>query len=118
MRSGVVLSGITILTRWPKRAPMSARLMPVLPLDGSRIVWPSRRAPLASASATITWAIRSLTDPVGLAHSSLAKNRTAGLGEIRRSSTIGVWPMAALRTSEDDATPVAAPPSREAEAMA
>ena len=39
-------------------------------------------------------ATRSLTDPVGLSISSLAKMRTSGLGDIRGISTSGVWPIA------------------------
>src|SRR3954469_23805974 len=68
--------------------------MPVLPEVGSRIVWPGRMAPWASASSIIARATRSLTEPVGLWLSSLAQMRTPGLGEMRFSSTSGVLPMA------------------------
>ncbi len=40
------------------------------------------------------FATRSLTEPVGLAISSLAKSRTAGFGDIRAISTSGVCPIA------------------------
>src|SRR6266545_409590 len=98
-RSSVVLSGITIRTGWPSRAPSMARLMPVLPLDGSRIVWPLRSAPEARASSIIARATRSLSEPVGLAPSSLAQIRMRGDGDSRRSSTMGVWPMVATRST-------------------
>jgi hypothetical protein len=91
----VVLSGITIRTGYPIRAPIMARLIPVLPLDGSRMVCPGRSAPDATASASIERAIRSFTEPVGFAPSIFANSRTPGRGASRRSSTIGVWPMAA-----------------------
>ena len=94
-RSVVVLSGITIRTGCPINRPTMARLIPVLPLDGSRIVCPGAMAPEAAASASIERAIRSLTDPVGFAP-IFANSRTAGLGESLPSSTIGVWPMASM----------------------
>ncbi len=69
--------------------------MPVLPEVGSRMVCPGSMAPSASASSIIALATRSLTDPVGLRPSSLAKMRTQGcFGETRGSSTNGVLPTA------------------------
>jgi hypothetical protein len=66
----------------------------VLPDVGSRIVWPGPIAPSPSAASIIAFATRSLTEPVGLRPSSLAKIRTSGVGESRGSSTSGVLPTA------------------------
>src|SRR3954453_9939304 len=68
--------------------------MPVLPEVGSRIVCPGWIAPSASAPSIIALATRSLTEPVGLRPSSLAKIRTPGFGVIRGNSTSGVLPTA------------------------
>ena len=67
--------------------------MPVLPDDGSTMVWPGRRWPCFSASSIIALAMRSLTDPNGFWLSSLARMRTSGFGESADTSTIGVWPI-------------------------
>src|SRR5262245_12900837 len=67
--------------------------MPVLPDDGSRIVWPGWRRPSFSAASIIALAMRSFTDPNGFWLSSLAKMRTSGFGESCDTSTSGVWPM-------------------------
>ena len=66
--------------------------MPVLPDDGSSIRRPSVRVPSASASSSMALAIRSFTEPVGLALSSLATKRTPGLGLRAETSTAGVLP--------------------------
>src|ERR1700690_4101249 len=70
-----------------------ASAMPVLPLVGSRMVLPGKRAPSRSACSIILSAMRSLMLPVGLKPSSLAKIFTLGLGLSRRISTIGVRPI-------------------------
>ena len=67
--------------------------MPVLPEVGSRIVLPGSIRPSASAASIIDLATRSLTEPVGLWPSSLAKILTSGFGERRGSSTSGVLPI-------------------------
>src|SRR4051794_32493093 len=72
--------------------------MPVLPLVGSRIVWPGAMRPLSSASSMSARATRSLTEPVGLNDSILAQMRTPGLGLSRLSSTSGVLPIAWTRS--------------------
>src|SRR4051794_11002969 len=72
---------------------MAASAIPVLPLDGSRMVWPGCRRPLFSACSIIDLAMRSLTDPNGFWPSSLATMRTSGLGDSRLTSTIGVLPI-------------------------
>src|SRR4051794_35793933 len=72
---------------------MAASAMPVLPLDGSRMVWPATRRPLFSACSIIDLAMRSLTEPNGFWPSSLATIRTSGLGDSRLTSTIGVLPI-------------------------
>ena len=51
-------------------------------------------APCSSAASIIALATLSLTEPVGLRPSSLAKMRTSGFGESRGSSTSGVLPTA------------------------
>ena len=73
--------------------PIIASDMPVLPLVGSKIVRAPLNSPSASACSIILSAMRSLTLPVGLAPSSLAKIRTPGLGLSRCNSTIGVSPI-------------------------
>src|SRR3954468_685200 len=71
--------------------------MPVLPLEGSRIVRPGYRSPRSSAASIMASATRSLTEPVGFSDSSLASSRTPGRGERRVSSTSGVSPTVARR---------------------
>src|SRR6266550_3401438 len=68
--------------------------MPVFPDVGSRMIESAASRPRRSRSSTRYFATRSLTEPVGLTISSLAKIRTAGLGDIRGISTSGVWPTA------------------------
>src|SRR5258708_29686800 len=70
--------------------------MPVLPLVGSRITRsvPGYSSPCASAASNMASAMRSLTDPDGLAPSSLAQMRTPGAGLKLGNSTNGVLPMA------------------------
>src|SRR5258708_36379893 len=70
--------------------------MPVLPLVGSIITRsvPGYSSPRASAASNIARAIRSLTDPDGLAPSSLAQMRTPALELKLGNSTSGVLPMA------------------------
>src|SRR5215467_8880709 len=60
------------------------------------MVPPGARSPRRSASSIIALPIRSLTEPPGLNHSSLAKIRAAPR-EKRGSSTNGVWPIASSR---------------------
>ena len=67
--------------------------MPVLPDDGSMIVWPGSRWPSFSASSIIDLAMRSFTEPNGFWLSSLARIRTSGFGDNEETSTIGVWPI-------------------------
>ena len=75
-----------------------ASAMPVLPDDGSIIVFPGLRVPSASASAIMARAMRSFTDPAGFWLSILAMIRTSGLGLSSLTSTIGVLP---TRSSAD-----------------
>ena len=72
LRSTDMVSGITMIIRYPLAAATDARPMPVLPLVGSIITDPSVRFPAASASSIIALAIRSFTEPAGLKYSSLA----------------------------------------------
>ena len=71
-----------------------ARATPVLPEVASTIVPPGPSSPRASASSIMARAIRSLTLPPGLNHSSLAKMRAAAAGDSACSSTRGVSPIA------------------------
>ena len=79
------------------RRQIIASAIPVLPEVGSSTVWPGAIAPSASAASIIAFATRSLTEPVGLRPSSLAKMRTSGFGDRRGSSTSGVLPTASMR---------------------
>src|SRR3954453_9600090 len=72
---------------------MAASAMPVLPDDGSRMVWPGASRPSFSAASIIDRAIRSFTDPNGFWLSSLARMRARGLGLSALTSTSGVFPI-------------------------
>src|SRR5215813_291951 len=98
-RSLDTFSGITQTSRYPRSLATMARLMPVLPLVGSKIVSPGRNRPSASAARTIHSAARSLTLPVGLRSSSLAHSRTSAEGDSLGSPTRGVPPVASRRLS-------------------
>ena len=67
--------------------------MPVLPDDGSRMVWPGASRPSFSAASIIDRAMRSFTEPNGFWLSSLARMRTRGLGLSALTSTSGVFPI-------------------------
>src|SRR5688572_17330910 len=67
--------------------------MPVFPEVASSRIESGASRPLASRSSTRARATRSFTEPVGVAASSLAKRRTAGLGERRAISTTAVPPI-------------------------
>src|SRR5712691_4048552 len=92
----LTFSGKTARKRYPRRRASIASAMPVLPLVGSRITRsvPGYSSPCASAASNIARAMRSLTDPDGLAPSSLAQIRTPAVGLKLGSSTNGVLPMA------------------------
>jgi hypothetical protein len=70
-----------------------ASAIPVLPDDGSMMVWPGCSMPSASACRIIWRAMRSFTEPNGFWLSSLAMMRTFGFGDSTLTSTIGVLPM-------------------------
>src|SRR4051812_10151771 len=72
---------------------MAASAMPVLPDDGSRMVWPGARRPSFSAASIMERAIRSFTEPNGFWLSSLARMRTCGFGLSALTSTSGVFPI-------------------------
>src|SRR5918995_1146083 len=74
--------------------------MPVLPLVGSRIVAPGCSDPSFSAASIMAIAARSLIEPVGLRSSSLAHNRTSGLGDSDGSPTSGVPPSESTREAK------------------
>src|SRR5262249_9067124 len=98
-RSIDTFSGRTTRSRYPRRRATTARPMPVLPEDGSRIVSPGRRLPSASASSTIFSAIRSFDDPPGFWPSSFAHIRTAGFGDSSWMATSGVSPISPRTSS-------------------
>src|SRR5436190_6377431 len=85
----------------------SASPMPVFPDDGSRMVWPGRNEPSASAASTMARAMRSFTDPAGFCPSSFTSSRTPALGLIWLTSTRGVLPIRS-RTERIRATPAPA----------
>ena len=68
-----MVSGMTIIMRYPRAAATEARPMPVLPEVGSMMTEPFFRRPFCSASSIIALAMRSLTEPAGLRYSSLAR---------------------------------------------
>src|SRR5436305_11578766 len=76
---------------------MSASEMPVLPLVGSRSSRPDWSSPAASAASIIAFATRSLMEPVGFWPSSFAKMRAPPRGDMRFSSTSGVFPTRSRR---------------------
>ncbi len=70
-----------------------ASAIPVLPEVGSTItVRPGSIRPSASAASIIATPIRSLIEPPGLNHSSLATSSASRPDPTRRSATIGVSP--------------------------
>jgi hypothetical protein len=73
--------------------------MPVLPDVGSRMIESPWSRPRRSRSSMRYLATRSLTEPVGLSISSLAKIRTSGLGLMSGISTSGVCPIASRMSS-------------------
>ena len=73
----------------------------MLPPVYSTTVPPGRSRPSRSAAAIIASAMRSFMLPVGFSHSSFTKTRAQPAGTTRRSSTIGVLPIAS-RTLLDE----------------
>ena len=69
------------------------------PEVGSRMVWPGSIAPCTSASSIMYLATRSLTEPGGIAPSSLAQSFIS-FGVICGSSTSGVLPIASRTFSK------------------
>ena len=72
---------------------MAASAMPVLPDEGSMIVWPGSSSPCFSAVSIMSLAMRSLTEPNGFWFSILAMIRTFGFGDSFDTSTSGVLPI-------------------------
>ena len=68
-----LLSGMTMMMRYPRAAATEASPMPVLPEVGSMMTEPGPSRPRASASSIMALAMRSLTLPAGLKYSSLAR---------------------------------------------
>src|SRR5690606_11270661 len=76
-----------------------ARPMPVLPEVGSTMVSPGSRTPRDSASTIMLSAGQSLTEPPGLARSSLAHRDAAPWPVKELSRTTGVRPMVSVMLS-------------------
>src|SRR4051794_5417669 len=91
--ASLTFSGITSATGIFMAAPIQAYAMPVLPLVESINVRPRRDG---RASRMTCNPARSLTDPPGLNHSSLAWISTSGRGSSVRSLTSGVSPIASI----------------------
>src|SRR4051812_6720867 len=89
------LPRMTSATRACSAAPLPAEAMPGVPLGGAVSGRPPR---MGSASWRMRRAARSLTEPPGLNHSSLAWISTPG-GSSERSRTRGVLPTAWVRES-------------------
>ena len=70
-----MVSGMTMITLYPRAAATLHSPMPVLPEVGSMITESGFRMPLASASSSMLLATRSFTDPAGFRYSSLASTR-------------------------------------------
>ncbi len=84
-RSTLMVSGMTMMIRYPLAAATEARPMPVLPEVGSMMTEPGFRRPRASAPSIMALATRSLTDPAGLRYSSFARIRAS------RFSSFSMW---------------------------
>src|SRR2546422_3520543 len=95
------MSGRTQSRRYPLARATIARLIPVLPLVGSRMVLSGDRSPLSSAAPIIYSAMRSFTLPVGFWPSSLAYISTPDFGEKRARRTSGVLPTASRIEAKD-----------------
>src|ERR1700722_10211017 len=94
-------SGMTSTQRQPFTAQTMARPTPVLPEVGSTTVpEPGLRLPLRSASLSMPSAMRSLTEPPGLAISTLAHRRAPPAFSKLLRRTKGVRP---IRSSTDSA---------------
>src|SRR3954462_415031 len=76
-----------------------ARLMPVLPLVGSRTVQPGVSRPSFSACSTLKKAGRALTEPVGVRASGLAQRRIPRSPASQRGDRFG-RPTSGVRPSE------------------
>ena len=61
-----MVSGIVMISLYPRAAAANARAMPVLPLVPSTIVPPGFSAPAASAASRIATPMRSFTLAAGL----------------------------------------------------
>ena len=94
-RSTDIVSGMTIMMRYPRAAATDARPMPVLPEVGSMMTEPGLSFPFASASSIMAFAMRSLTDPAGLKYSSFAMTAAFSPSDCSMwvSSTSGVEPI-------------------------
>ena len=94
-RSMLIVSGIVMMSLYPREAATDARPIPVFPLVGSMITLPSLRSPFSSASSIIALAILSFTLPAGLKYSSLTRSFASRPSSFSMfpSSRIGVLPM-------------------------
>src|SRR5436190_1270613 len=75
--------------------------MPVLPAVPSTTTPPGLSNPLASASSMMNLAVRSFTDPPGLAYSALPRMVQPVSSEARRSLINGVLPIEPMASGYD-----------------
>ena len=94
-RSILMVSGRTMIRRYPFAAAIAARPIPVFPDVGSIMVEPGFNFPSFSACSIISFAIRSLTDPAGLKYSSFARSLASrpNFFSMCLNSTSGVCPI-------------------------
>ena len=90
--SSGTLPGTTARRRNPSTAARAAMLMPVLPEVGSTTPRPPPSTPRSTRSRSRYDAARSLTEPNGFIHSSLAYsvNSRCGLSRLMRTSGVGL----------------------------
>ena len=98
-RSRLMLSGMVTISRYPRAAQVKARAIPVLPLVGSTTTVPGLSLPWASASSIMATPMRSFTDHMGLALSSLAATVALAPSTSRRSLMRGVPPITCVTSS-------------------
>ena len=84
--------------RYPNEFATSASPIPVLPAVPSTITPPGRKSPRASASKTIAFAARSLTEPPGFINSAFPKILQPVSSEALRSFISGVLPTASRKS--------------------
>ena len=95
-RSLDMVSGMVMMTLYPRAAPTMARPTPVFPEVASTMVPPGLRSPEASAARTMDRAMRSLTEAAGSKASTLARTVAGAPSVTRLMRTRGVLPTRAV----------------------